>query len=74
MASLQAPTNVKGILGFLAHADFYKRFIQKFSKISRPLTRILCQDVAFEFNNECLDAFHKIKDAVIFTPIVQPPD
>lgn len=74
MKSLQPLTNVKDIRSFLGHASFYRRFIQDFSKITRPLTQILCKDVAFESNDECLAAFLKIKEALVSVPIVQPPD
>ena len=39
--TLLPPTNVKGIRSFLRHAGFYRRFIKDFSKISRPLCRLL---------------------------------
>ena len=35
------PTTVKGIRSFLGHAGFYRRFKKDFSKISRPLCRLL---------------------------------
>nr|GEX73838.1 reverse transcriptase domain-containing protein [Tanacetum cinerariifolium] len=38
---LPHPTTVKGIQSFLGHAGFYRRFIQDFSKIARPMTRLL---------------------------------
>ncbi|KAF8080184.1 hypothetical protein N665_0968s0007 [Sinapis alba] len=74
MTSLQPPDSVKGIRSFLGHAGFYRRFIQDFSKIARPLTRLLCKDTKFHFNSECLEAFHTIKGALVSAPIVQPPD
>ncbi|KAF8096347.1 hypothetical protein N665_0311s0001 [Sinapis alba] len=74
MTSLQPPDSVKGIISFLGHAGFYRRFIQDFSKIARPLTRLLCKDTKFHFNSECLEAFHTIKGALVSAPIVQPPD
>ncbi|XP_024006535.1 uncharacterized protein LOC112083043 [Eutrema salsugineum] len=74
MTSLQPPTNVKGIQSFLGHAGFYRRFIKGFSEIARPLTCILCKETSFEFDDECLTAFHKIKKALVSAPVVQPPD
>ena len=49
MIGLPAPTNVKDVRSFLGHAGFYRRFIQDFSKISRPLTSLLCKEVKFDF-------------------------
>ena len=39
--TLAPPTTVKGIRSFLGHAGFYRRFIKEFSKIARPLCRLL---------------------------------
>nr|GEY15956.1 reverse transcriptase domain-containing protein [Tanacetum cinerariifolium] len=44
IAKLPHPTTVKGIRSFLGHASFYRRFIQDFSKIARPMTRLLEKD------------------------------
>ena len=49
ISKLPAPISVKAIRSFLGHAGFYRRFIKDFSKISRPLTRLLEKDVPFEF-------------------------
>ncbi|CAL8120522.1 unnamed protein product [Prunus armeniaca] len=59
---LQPPKTMKEIRSFLGHAGFYRRFIKDFSKISRPLCRLLGKDVEFEFNEECLVAFNKLKE------------
>ncbi|XP_024010715.1 uncharacterized protein LOC112086184 [Eutrema salsugineum] len=74
MTSLQPPTNVKGIRSFLGHAGFYRRFIKGFFEISRPFTRLLCKRTNFELDDECLAAFHKIKNTLVSAPVVQPPD
>ncbi|CAA7014783.1 unnamed protein product [Microthlaspi erraticum] len=74
MMSLQPPNSVKGIRSFLGHAGFYRRFIKDFSKITRPLTLLLCKEVKFDFDSTCLEAFHTIKGALVSAPIVQPPD
>ncbi|KAE9610745.1 putative nucleotidyltransferase, Ribonuclease H [Lupinus albus] len=41
---LPPPTNVKGIISFLGHASFYRRFIKDFSKIAKPLSNLLNKD------------------------------
>ena len=68
------PKDIKGICSFLGHADFYRRFIKDFSKISRPPTSLLQKDIPFVFDDDYLEAFETFKKALISAPIVQPPD
>lgn len=71
---LPSPINLKGVRSFLGHAGFYRHFIKNFSKISRPLTEILAKDIPFVFTDACLEAFHKLKNALISALIIQPPN
>ncbi|CAM8950971.1 unnamed protein product [Rhodiola kirilowii] len=71
---LPPPKNQKGIRSFLGHAGFYRRFIKDFSKIAKPLTHLLCNDVEFNFDEGCLEAFNKLKKNLVSAPIVQPPN
>jgi hypothetical protein len=71
---LPPPTSVKDIRSFLGHAGFYRRFIQDFSKIAKPLTNLLMKDVVFEFSSECLEAFNRLREALVSAPIMQSPD
>ena len=59
--TLMSPTIVEGIRSFLGHAGFYRRFIKDFSKISRPLCRLLEKDAKFDFDESCRFAFEEIK-------------
>ena len=68
------PKDIKGIISFLGHAGFYRRFIKDFSKIFRPLTNLLQKDVPFVFDGDYVEAFEILKKALISAPIVQPPD
>ncbi|KAL0742243.1 hypothetical protein Bca4012_083756 [Brassica carinata] len=74
MVSLPPPKTVKDIRSFLGHAGFYRRFIKDFSKTARPMTKLLCKEAAFSFDEDCLEAFKKIKGDLFSAPIVQPPD
>ena len=67
------PITVKGIRNFLRHARFYKRFIKDFSKISRPLCRLLEKDVNFDFDESCKSEFEEIKSRLVSTPIMLTP-
>ncbi|CAM8920094.1 unnamed protein product [Rhodiola kirilowii] len=71
---LPPPKDVRGIRSFLGHVGFYRRFIKDFSKIARPLTNLLCIDTKFQFDEECLMAFEKLKKALVLAPIIQPPN
>jgi hypothetical protein len=64
---------VKEIRSFLGHARFYRRFIKDFSKITRPLCRLLAKETLFEFDEECVKAFGALKEILTSTPVIRPP-
>ena len=72
--TLMSPTTVKGIRSFLEHARFYRRFIKDFSKISRPLCRLLEKDAKFDFDESCISTFEEIKSRLVSAPIMLTPD
>ena len=72
--TLMPPTTVKGIRSFLGHARFYRTFIKDFSKISRPLCRLLEKETKFECDEQCKCAFEEIKARLIKAPIMATPD
>jgi hypothetical protein len=68
------PKSVKEVRSFLGHAGFYRRFIKDFSSITKPLTSLLLKDAEFVFDDSCLKAFCRLKEALTSAPIIQPPD
>ncbi|GJZ99140.1 reverse transcriptase domain-containing protein [Tanacetum coccineum] len=74
IAKLPHPTTVKGVRSFLGHAGFYRRFIQDFSKISRPMTHLLEKETPFVFSKECVEAFNALKKKLTEAPILVAPD
>ena len=65
---------IKDIRFFLGHASFYRKFIKDFSQIARPLTNLLAKDVPFTFDSGCLNAWEKLKNELIFAPIISALD
>nr|GEZ89936.1 reverse transcriptase domain-containing protein [Tanacetum cinerariifolium] len=63
IAKLPHPTTVKGVRSFLRHAGFYRRFIQEFSNIARPMTHLLEKETPFVFSKDCIDDFETLKEA-----------
>nr|GEZ28942.1 DNA-directed DNA polymerase [Tanacetum cinerariifolium] len=70
ITKLPYPTTVKGIRSFLGHAGFYRRFIKDFSKIARPMTRLLEKDNPFIFYQECVEGFQTLKRKLTEAPIL----
>ncbi|GJT93753.1 reverse transcriptase domain-containing protein [Tanacetum coccineum] len=74
ISKLPPPTNIKSIRSFLGHAGFYRRFIKDFSKIARPLTKLLEKDTPFEFDDECRRAFESLKEKLTCAPVIVSPN
>nr|GFA82780.1 hypothetical protein [Tanacetum cinerariifolium] len=67
-------TTVKHIRSFLGRDGFYQRFIKDFSKIARPMTRLLEKDTPFLFSKECVESFQKLKRKLTEALILIAPD
>ncbi|GKD88730.1 DNA-directed DNA polymerase, partial [Tanacetum coccineum] len=74
ISKLPYPTNVKVIRSFLGHAGFYRRFIKDFPRVARPMTQLLVKDTLFNFFEECIHAFDKLKHELTQAPIMIKPD
>ena len=65
-----APTNLREVQGFLGFANFYRRFIQDFSKIARPLNDLTKKNTPFEWTTERQQAFETLCSAFSSAPIL----
>jgi len=65
------PTNVKGVQSFLGFANFYRRFIRDYSKITTPLSSLTRKDKLWECGDKQQEAFEMLKGAMITEPILQ---
>ena len=65
------PTNLKELRSFLGFCNFYRAFIENFSKRARPLNDLMCKGRPFVWSQECDDAFNDLKDACSREPVLQ---
>ena len=72
--TLIPPTTVRCVRSFLGYAGFYQIFIKDFSKITKPLCKLLEKDVTFSFDEACMTAFEEIKNKLMEAPIVVSPN
>jgi len=68
------PTNIKGVQSFLGFANFYRRFIKDYSKITTPLSSLPRKEKAWEWGDKQQEAFETLKKAMITEPILQQFD
>ncbi|KFY08231.1 hypothetical protein V491_08457, partial [Pseudogymnoascus sp. VKM F-3775] len=64
------PTTVKEVQAFLGFANFYRRFIEGYSKVAQPLTELTRKDLTFEWTNKAEDAFQELKAKFTEAPIL----
>jgi ribonuclease HI len=68
------PQMVKEVRSFLGLAGYYRRFIENFSKIAKPLTSLLEKDVGFSWTDERQKAFEELKKRLTMAPVLTLPD
>ena len=57
----QPPTNVTEIRSFLGLAGYYRKFVEGFSKIATPLTRLIRKEEKFIWSDACQYSFDELK-------------
>jgi hypothetical protein len=65
-----------GTLGrsFLGLTGYYCRFIPDFSKIVKPITELLENDVKFDWSPKCDEAFEQLKTLLTTAPVLAQSD
>ena len=69
-----APSKVTELRSFLGLANYYRKFIQGYSKKVAPLTDLLKKDKKWVWADACQEAFDKLKVAVSSEPVLRLPD
>nr|GEY48103.1 putative reverse transcriptase domain-containing protein [Tanacetum cinerariifolium] len=70
-ASPKSPTEIRQFLGL---AGYYRRFIEGFSKIAKPMTKLTQKKVKFEWGDKQEAAFQLLKQKLCSAPILPLPE
>ena len=68
--SWERPKLAFKIHSFLGLTGYYRRFIEDFSRLVAPLTRLTRKEVKFEWNDQCEKAFQELKRRITLAPIL----
>lgn len=70
VASFKKPQNAHEIRQFIGLASFFRRFVEGFASIARPLTMLTKSNTKFVWNIEQEQAFSKIKSILVSRPVL----
>jgi hypothetical protein len=66
--------NMTDVRSFLGMARYYRRFIENFSKIAKPMTELLKYNTKFEWLEACEKTFQELKRRLTTAPVLTLPD
>ena len=66
----ETPRNVAEVRSFLRLAGYYPCFVEGFSLIASPLTKLLQKNVAFQWSEACQKSFDELKNKLITAPVL----
>jgi hypothetical protein len=70
----KSPRSVTQIRSFLGLAGYYHRFIPNFSKIAKPMTKLLEKDAKFKWSPQCEEPFLTLKKLLTTALVLAQPD
>ncbi|GJX65699.1 putative reverse transcriptase domain-containing protein [Tanacetum coccineum] len=69
-----SPKSAMEIRQFLGLAGYYRRFIEGFSKIAKPMTKLTQKKIKFDWSDKAEAAFQLIKQKLCSAPILALPE
>lgn len=64
------PRSAKDVRSFLGLCSYFRRFVEKFAEVARPLTCLLKTDVAFTWGQQQANAFSSLVDILTNPPVL----
>ena len=74
MGNWKPPKNVSEVRSFLGLAWYYRKFVEGFSKIAAPLTKLTRKDVKYDWVDACQQSFEELKGRLTSAPILALPN
>ena len=68
------PKNVSEVKTFLCLAGYYRKFVEGFSKIAAPLTKLTRKDVKYDWVDACKQSFEALKGRLTSAPVLALPN
>jgi len=68
--TLKSVTEIRSFIGLVR---YYRRFVQDFSKIAAPLTKLTRKGEKYIWTEKCASAFEELKNKLILAPILKTP-
>jgi hypothetical protein len=63
------PITITEIRSFLGLTGYYRRFIEGFTQLAAPLTRLTRKDIKFEWAKDCEEFFQELKHRLVTTRV-----
>ena len=71
--NFKRPETKKELMSFLGSVGYYRKFCRNFSDVASPLTDLLKKNKAFEWTEECHNAYENLKLILMSKPVVNAP-
>ena len=69
----RSPTNITEVRSFLGLAGYYRKFVEGFSKIATPLTKLTRKEEKFIWSEACQNSFDELKQRLTTAPVLTLP-
>ena len=68
------PCHKTDVRSFLGMTSYYRRFIDCYTELARPLNNLTTKHAVYKWDQPCAEAFHKLKEKLINAPVLAYPD
>ncbi|XP_035890498.1 uncharacterized protein LOC118502383 [Anopheles stephensi] len=69
--SFPVPRNVKELQRFLGLTSYFRKFIECYAIMAKPLTDLMRKNVEYEFTNMHLNCFERLKKCLVSDPVLK---